>query len=283
VSSRIHISELPTSGAVSRYEFLSALLFVGCLNGLSWRAIESINKLGWRDALLDTFEISAIVWLACLLGFILIFSSVDRTEKITAFDLVVGLISLVLVFLPIGPLSWLAVTLVCIYLLKCAPGDDLPRRGAIILLATTVPMLWSRLVYRFFANFIVDFDATFVGWLLGTRRHGNVVEFADHSGNLVVMVPCSSLANVSLAFLCWVAATQFVKHAPSKLDALWCLAACASVVAVNVFRMAMMGLSQPVYAAFHSGLGEAIANALVSAIILACTAMGVRRELSHLV
>jgi hypothetical protein len=34
------------------------------------------------------------------------------------------------------------------------------KRGALILLATTVPMLWSRLLFRFFANFILEIDAS---------------------------------------------------------------------------------------------------------------------------
>jgi len=74
--------------------------------------------------------------------------------------------------------------------------------GATILLATTVPMLWSRLFFDLFANFALDVDASLAGWMLGTHRTANMVEFADHSGTLVIFPSCSSLANVSPALLC---------------------------------------------------------------------------------
>jgi hypothetical protein len=61
------------------------------------------------------------------------------------------------------------------------------RRGALILLALTVPMLWSRLLFAFFAKFFLLIDATFVAWLLGTAQDGNIVRFADGSGNMVIL------------------------------------------------------------------------------------------------
>jgi len=61
-----------------------------------------------------------------------------------------------------------------------------------------------------------------------------MVEFADGSGVLVILPACSSLANVSLAFLCWVTVSQLVCHKKSAYDLLWCLMACVSVIAVNV-------------------------------------------------
>ena len=60
------------------------------------------------------------------------------------------------------------------------------------------------MLFQLFANFILAVDASLVSWLLGTHRTGNLVEFADKSGQLVIFPACSSLANVSLAFLCWV-------------------------------------------------------------------------------
>src|SRR4030095_2552322 len=123
------------------------------------------------------------------------------------------------------------------------------RRGALILLAVTVPMLWSRLLFQFFAKPILDIDATLVAWLLGTDRIGNMVHFADGSGYMVVLAPCSSLANMSLAFLCWISITQWARHCWSPMDLVWSACACVSVIAVNVTRISMMGLSRAYYEA----------------------------------
>ena len=149
------------------------------------------------------------------------------------------------------------------------------------MLATTVPMLWSRMLFKFFANFILAADASLVSWLLGTQRSGNLVEFADRSGQLVIYPACSSLANVSLAFLCWVTVSQLVSHRKSVSDLFWCLLSCVAVVAVNVIRMSIVGLSDWHYATFHSGWGDAVVNIITLILILAITALGVRRELVY--
>src|SRR6266849_2857244 len=101
----------------------------------------------------------------------------------------------------LGGLSWIAVTGLALYILLFTDADQSTRRGAVILLATTVPMVWSRLLFRLFANFILEIDASLVGWLLGADRTGNMVRFVSDSGYLVIMAPCSSLANRSLAVM----------------------------------------------------------------------------------
>jgi hypothetical protein len=261
---------------VFRGEFFAALLILGCVNGLGSRIIQSIHQLGWADALSGTFEISAIVWLSCIAGISVILH--DRTGKIRSADIAVGAGFLFLVILPIGPLSWLAVTALCLYTLVSTTDSSL-RRGALILLATTVPMLWSRLLFQFFANPILEADASLVGWLLGTHRTGNMVEFADGSGLLVILPGCSSLANVSLAFLCWVTISQVVSHKKSAYDFLWCLLACASVVAVNVTRISLMGLNHVQYDEIHNHWGDAVANIIILGLTIGFSVLGVRREL----
>jgi len=118
-----------------------------------------------------------------------------------------------------------------------------------------------------------------VSWLLGTHRTGNLVEFADKSGQLVIFPACSSLANVSLAFLCWVTLSQLVSHKSSATDLFWCLLACSSVVTVNVIRMTMLGLSDWHYSTFHNQWGDSLVNMIILILIVAIAALGVRREL----
>jgi hypothetical protein len=257
-------------------KFFAALLILGCVNGLGSQIIQSIKRLGWADALYNTFEISAIVWFSCIAGLSIILR--DRTDEVRPWDIVVGAGSLFLVILPIGPLSWVAVTVLCLYVLVTTNDPSL-RRGAVILLATTVPMLWSRILFQFFANSILEVDASLVGWLLGTHRTGTMVEFADGSGLLAILPACSSLANVSLAFLCWVTASQSVCHKKSAYDLLWCLLACASVVVVNVTRISMMGLTHAQYDEIHNHWGDAVANTIILGLIIGFSALGVRREL----
>jgi len=270
-----------------RGEFFAWLFALGCISGLASRMIQSIGKLGWTDALVSTFEVSAIVWLSCAAGIALVLG--DRTIGLRSADLAVGAGFLCLVILPIGPLSWVAVSALSLYLIVTGPrlaGSDVAksdaaksRRGAFILLAVTVPMLWSRLLFQLFANLILEIDSSLVGWILGTGRAGTVIGFADGSGVLVILPACSSLANMSLAVLCWVTVSQMVEHKPSTRDLVWCLLACVSVIAANVTRLGLMGLSQSHYTALHGPWGEAALNAIILALIVGISVLGVRREL----
>ena len=258
-------SVLRISRELPRGEFFAGLFALGCVSGLASRIIQSINRLGWAEALFKTFEISVIVWISCAAGVSLILR--DRTIGLRSPELAIGAGFILLVILPIGPLSWLAVTALSLYVIFSANAVS-SRRGAFILLATTVPMLWSRLLFQFFSNLILQIDASLVGWILGTHRTGDIVEFADGSGVLVILPSCSSLANVSLAFLCWITVSQLVCHKRSAYDLLWCLMACISVIAVNVTRVSVQGLSQWHYATFHSPWGDAVGNTIILGLIV---------------
>jgi hypothetical protein len=140
-------------------------------------------------------------------------------------------------------------------------------------------MLWSRLMFQFFANIILDVDAALVASLLGTSQTGNMVQFADSSGYMVVLPRCSSLANMSLAFLCWVSITQWAKHRWSAMDLVWSGLACASVIAVNVSRISLMGLNHGWYNAIHGDWGDLVTNSVMLALMIGISLLGVRREL----
>jgi hypothetical protein len=262
-------------GSMSRSEFFAALSILCCINGLGARAIDSVHQLGWAAAVFATFEISAIVWVACGAGIWLILS--ESSDEVRRADIALGAVLLVPIALPIGGFSWLALTILSLYVILFSAPSSARRRGAVILLAVTVPMLWSRLLFKYFANFLLEIDAMLVSWLLGTPRAGNMVRFVDDSGSLVILPYCSSLANVSLALLAWVAISQWTKHRWSRADLQWCTLAVISVIAVNVTRMGLMGLSDTYYRAIHSPWGDALANALILCITIGFCLLGVTR------
>lgn len=117
-----------------------------------------------------------------------------------------------------------------------------------------------------------------VAWLLGTERAGNMVEFADHSGTLVIFEACSSLANVSLAILCWITVSQLANRKAKLTDIFWCLLACCGVIAINVSRVSLMGLSGLHYEAVHSVVGNAVANGVTLGLTVGICLLGVRAD-----
>jgi hypothetical protein len=260
----------------NRGELFASLYFIACANGLTARAVQSIHSHGWFDAAIGMFDVSIIVLVACFVG--VSSTLVDRAGEVQKADLVLSAILLLLIVLPIGATSWLAVTILSSYILIFGQPTGSLRRGAIVLLAVTVPMLWSRLIFYLFAKFILDIDATLVGWLLGTSRVGNVVEFADHSGSLVIFPACSSLANVSLALLCWVTVSQFAQHKWRPQDIFWCLLACSSVVAVNVLRISLMGVSASFYVMLHSPVAEVLLSTIMLGLVVSISLAGIRHD-----
>lgn len=265
---------------ISRNEFFAGLYILGCANGLLGRFIQSISFEGWTGAALG-LDINVIVLFACFAGLLALLGE-EAKDELRPADFTVAAIFLGFIILPIFALSWVAVTGLSLYIFLFANKGSSRRRGAVILLALTVPMLWSRLIFQFFAKPILDIDATLVAWLLGTDRFGNMVHFADGSGYMVVLAPCSSLANMSLAFLCWVSVTQWAKHRWSPMDIFWSLLACVSVIAVNVTRISLMGLSRDHYEAIHNQWGDLVTNTIMLIFMVGFSVLGARRELfSH--
>jgi len=267
---------LPTTLSLPRRDLLAGLVILGCVNGLAAKVIDEVYQHGWVDSLFGTTNISVIVWASCFAGVSLI--SRDRSGEANLVDFAVGAAFLLLVVLPIGSLNWLALAGLCIYIIVSSDCVS-TRQGAVVLLATTIPMLWTPFLLRVFGSWILALDASLVGRILGTHRAGNVVEFADSSGELVVLPPCSSLANVSLAMLCWVTISRSVDHKSRPYDVLWCAAACGCIVAVNVIRMAMMAQSESLYDSIHSESSNAITSAIMLTLIISICLLGVRREL----
>jgi hypothetical protein len=264
------------SKSITRNEFFAALYVLGCANGMLGRVIQSVQFSDWEGAITG-IDINVIVLLACFAG---IFMVIEKDpERLRSRDLVVAALFLVFVSLPIFPLSWVAVTGLSFYILLFANANADRVRGALILLALTAPMLWSRLLFQIFAKPILDIDATLVSLLLGTDRTGNMVRFLDNSGYMVVLPPCSSLANMSLALLCWVTITQWVRHQWGATDVICAVLACLSVITVNVTRISLMGLSHSHYEYVHSTWGDLVTNSIMLALMVAVTVLGARREI----
>lgn len=262
---------------MKRSEYFAALCILGVVNGVGPKAMQAVAASGWIDAAIGTFDISVLVWVACAvaIGFLL----EDEGDRIGVIDIAVGVAFLALVALPIGEAAWLGLCGLGMYIASVAGDASARRRGATILIAITVPMLWSRVLFRLFSDSILHADASLIGHVLGTAADGNVVPFADGSGTLVILSGCSSLAGLSLVALCWVMLGQSVQHKWSLEDAPWCVLAAVSVVAVNVTRISLMGLSEAHYEMVHSPWGDFVAGTITLCLVVGFCSIGMRREL----
>ena len=217
---------------------------LGFANGIVARLLDAVAHDG-AASLANTFGISAAVWIAFVVCPVLLLRAPH--QKLLRADLLVAACALAAFLLPIDPLSWLALTGLALYILRdpFAPRVrpvTAARRAAWILLATAGTMFWGRLLMRCLSGPILGADALLVGWFAGAPAMGNTVRFADGEGYLWITPACSSLANVSLAILCWVLFAQCRGLTWRWTDAAWCLLGCLCVVAINVTRIGLMVL-----------------------------------------
>src|SRR5262245_6431079 len=235
--------------SLPRNQLFAGLYILGCANGLLGRAIYTANLEGWRGAVAG-FENNVITFAACFVGGYLL--TRNNQDQIRTLDLVVAAVFLPFVIVPIYALSWVGVTALSLYILFFANDESERRRGALTLLALAFPMLWSRLFFQFFARPLLELDATMVTWLLGTERIGNLVRFGDNSGYMLISPACTSWGSISYVFLCWITVTQWANHRWSSKDLLWLSLAVVSLVAMNITRMAVTGLSYGHYQTIHN-------------------------------
>ena len=263
------------SRAVSRDEFFAGLYFLGCVNGLFGRVLLAVKSQGLAGML--AVDVSVIVLFACFTGISLLWQAERRSLQVA--DLLVGCVFLILTTLPMFALSWVAVTGLSFYILVFADDGNRRRRASLILLALSVSMLWSRLLFQFFTGPILEFDSTFVATFLGTPRTGNLIDFADGSGTMILLPECSSFMNVSLAFLSMVTITQWAGHRWSAVDIFWLLFACAAIVATNVARIALTGVSYANYELIHSPWGSTIFGMVILMLTIGISVLSARREI----
>jgi len=263
--------------AFRRGEFFAGLFILGFSNGIFERIMQAIAQGTIQDAVLGTFGISVLVWVACFIAVSLLLRL--PPGPVTRNDLILGLAITAAVLVPSANASWIALTGLGLYGLHCFEPGAPARRAAFVIVAVTVPMFWSRLVFEMLSDLILQADTILVSLIVGTERVGNTIEFADNSGYLFILPGCSSLANVSLAVLGWALFTQALTRRPSLKDVWWCLAACAAVIVINVTRIALMGLHPEHFELLHGAVGASVASFLGLAVIVGINLIRVRSEL----
>jgi len=266
---------------MSRDQFFCGLLILAAANGLEGFVLNTVVTQGWSNALLSLFGVSAVVWIACFAASALLYGS-RLNEVITTPDAVVGLGVLALTIFPFARLSWLALTALRLYILCISSAGSSRRRGALIALAVTGPMLWGRILMEIFGPAILQTDAILVSTLIGTDHIGNVFSGAVESGGtspqFAIYPPCSSLNGMALAVLAFITISNTLSRAWSAKHIAWGLLAALSVLAVNVSRLSLIGLFPAYYSSIHGSPGSDIAAWLSLALVVVISLLGVGRE-----
>ena len=266
--------------SLARGEFFAGLFILAFANGIFERIAFQLTHFPIWSTLGATFGISIFVWVACWIAVSLLVHM--PTEPVTRNDMIMGAAVTAAVLVPIVQAVWIALTALGLYMRHCFGPGSAGRRAALVILAVTVPMFWSRLVFAAMSDLILQADAIMAGLIIGTERVGNAIRFAGNQDWLNIAPPCSSLANMSLAVLGWALYTQALTRRLLMWDYGWCLVSCALVIAINATRIALMGLHREHFELIHGSAGASIASFLTIAAIVGTNLIRVRGDvLAH--
>jgi hypothetical protein len=269
-------SSVRSLGAMNRNQLFAALIVIAFANGILVRVADGFRGHGVIESLSNTLDISAIVWVSLAVGVFMLLRA--PAAGLAGRDTWVAIAASLLIAIPSAPFSWLALSGAAVYFLRTNQRDSMAQRGGWILLAVTIPMFWSRIVFSLFSGSILNFDAVLVSWIVGTKRAGNAIEFADGSGYLWIAPSCSSFANVSLAVLCFVLFHKMHTCGPVIGYLRWAILACASVVAINVMRLALIDIYSEHFDLLHGSTGATVTNWLTIVAVFGICAFGMRHD-----
>lgn len=264
---------------LTRPDLFAGLTVLGFLNGISEKVYRSVIDFGAAGAALQTFDVSLILWGACVAAVVLLLKA-DRAEPIGRRDLAVACLACLAFFLPVPAASWLGLCLLGWHLWATA-REETVRRAAAIIVALTIPLFWARLLFAALSDTILHIDASLVGWVIGTVPTGNVVPLADGSGSLFFAPGCSSVANLSLALLSAAVFVNLRSGRWSPAFVAWAVASAAGVVALNVGRISLIGLFPERYDLIHGPVGAAVDGWLTLGVILLVGYHRIGRDAPH--
>lgn len=260
----------------NRREVFFVAFAISAANALFSVIATSIHEYGLFEAILVSFKVSAIVWGALWLSLSTLLEPAVVHQPVNRKDYIVAGICIAASLAPISSATWVFVTLLSMYGILSCNQDKLLHRASWVMLALTVPMFWGRRVFNLFSDHILSVDASLVSMVTQTHRLGNMVEMPNGSGSLLIGAPCSSMANVSLAILCWTCFTQYYGVQWRIQNIGWCILAVVSVMAVNVGRIALIGFFPSYYEFLHNGGGVEIFAWLSALACFGVSYFGVR-------
>lgn len=251
---------------LSRPAVFAAIACIGFANGVSEIVLRSIWRDGVVRAMVNTFDVSIILWAACAGVVYLLVRSPDVEWQ--RGDILAASIAATLVLLPIPAAAWLALFALALQLRRTATASS-TRRAATLLMATTVPLFWARIAFAALSDRILSADAWLVGHILDVQPVGNALPLPDGSGWMFIAPACSSLTNLSYALLGAILFVTMRSGMWSARSVAWTIAGMVAVVAINVARMGMIGLYPAHYDLLHGEVGATVAGWLTMLAILA--------------
>jgi hypothetical protein len=248
---------------------------VAAVNGFAGKIATEVSTTPLLSAILNLGGVSAIVWFAIGTLFIIAHEEQGSLGS-NRYDTAALLLTLLLSFMPLNFAGAIALLICGAYLAATSSIGSIERRMAIIVIALTGPLIWGRFLLALFGPFLLGLDARMAAALAGVAVHGNVVSLRDGSGSLYVALGCSSVHNMSLAILFFVALVQMMALRCTPALILSAAGATLAMAAVNVMRLAAMARFPQYFDLLHTGWGGTAFGAVSFVAAGAIIVRGVR-------
>lgn len=259
-----------------KHSDIAVTVFIGLfVSAIYSKIVFTVYSYGLLSSALNTFNVSAVVWFAAYLAISLMRKS--NYPPSTADKIILGIFAIGCLA-PLGTMMWAVLTMFGAYLFftdRTAERNN--ARAGWLIMAMTVPMFWGRRIFQIFSEYILSIDAGFVSLITNTERISNLVRIPGRDGYLEIADACSSFANVSLAILLWVAFTQHRGIRWSGMNIFWCLLGCLSIMAINTFRISLIGFFPEYYSLIHGETGATVAAWLYIIVTLLIYNYGTNR------
>ena len=188
---------------------------------------------------------------------------------------------------PIRHTSTLALSVIAFFLFyklykgskQSKPLDYELLAAASILFAVSFSRLWSPVLLKVFAHYFEIFDIFLLGKLLNTPTTGNTIQFVlEPERRAVVVMGCTSFANLSAVVLLWLVITRLIRLLPRVRIELKTLAyLLLTAIVINTVRIALMITTKEMYDVWHGPVGSSVTTLLLTFSAVGFAVWGAKR------
>ena len=141
----------------------------------------------------------------------------------------------------------------------------------IVCIALAINSFWGPLLFQSFTGEIIAVDTALLKWTYHWLRPDIVANgttfMTGNTFGIIVIGACSVFTSASLAFLASTSISQYLKPGLRWRDGLVLAGVLLTMIAINTFRLALMGWGRPYYEFWHNGSGTPIFSALQTLVI----------------
>ena len=255
--------------SLNRNGVISVVIFICLANTLIRPITSAISDQGIWGAIINSFGVNTAVRFA--IGMIVINLQKASIEVPNKNDhLIISIIMLGIV-IPSTTISWLCLAGFAGWLFKTSQTTYLRTTSAILLVLSLRDPLLSN-VSNLFNTEILAIDTFLVSMTLSVvdasiYQRSNLI-MGDDGVKLVILKGCSSLTNLSYAFLIWYSITKTYTTQITKQAWLALFIILSGIFACNMLRLTLMATSETNYHLLHNATSNSLQSVLMLFTVL---------------